>query len=85
MNYESISYILRGKRRQKVLLCLDKPKTPKEIATQCKLSISNVSNALSELVRKGFVECLTPKAHTFKFYKLTAKGKKLTKVIKDRV
>lgn len=74
--YHTLSFFQRGKRRKGILLSLKEPKTPKEIATLCKISISNVSNALSELMKKGFVECINPNDHTFKYFQLTSKGKK---------
>lgn len=74
-DYELVSYLLRGRRRKAVLQSLTKPKTPKEIAKECKISTSNVSKALSELQAKGLVVCITPKAHFYRFYKITKLGK----------
>ncbi len=50
-DYALMSFIQRAKRRKIVLSCLKETKIPKEIATECKISISNVSNALAELVK----------------------------------
>lgn len=83
IDYSLISFLVRGQRRKKVLLSLEKPKTPKEIANECKISISNVSNALAELLNKKLIVCLTPKEHFCRFYKLTEKGKELIKQLKD--
>ena len=82
-DYELISYLLRGSRRKAVLQALDKPKTPKEIAKECKISTSNVSNALQELLKIGLVECITPKAHFYRFYQLTKLGKETIKKINE--
>ncbi|MBI2044877.1 ArsR family transcriptional regulator [Candidatus Pacearchaeota archaeon] len=78
-DYSLISFILRGKRRKTVLKCLNSPKIPKDIATECNLSISNVSNTLPELVKKGLVKCKNPKDHYYKYYELTNLGNNLLK------
>lgn len=80
-DYYLISFLHRAKRRTAVLKCLDKPKTPKEIAVECKLSISNISNALAELRGKELIECVNPKDHISKFYQQTEKGRKLLKMM----
>ena len=80
-DYSLISFIQRAKRRKAVLGCLKDPKTPKEIAAICKISISNVSNSLSELVKAGLAVCKNPKDHYFRYYELTTKGKALLKDI----
>ena len=74
MDYKTISFLMRGKRRNKVLYSLKTPKMPKEIADKCKLNISNVSAALSELSKKDLVKCITPNEKIFKFYEITKKG-----------
>jgi len=82
-DYELISFLLRGGRRKRVLDALTKAKTPKEIAQECKISTSNVSNTLSELKEKELVECITPDAHFCRFYKLSKKGLRLSKELKE--
>lgn len=79
-DYNLISFLKRGKRRLNVLKNLkDKPKTPKEIASEIKLSTSNVSNALLELKKENLVKCLTPNAHFYRYYEITNKGKNILK------
>jgi DNA-binding MarR family transcriptional regulator len=79
-DYILISFIMRAKRRKAVLECLkENPKIPKDIATECKISISNVSNTLPELVKKNLVKCKNPKDHYFRYYEITKKGKDLIK------
>ncbi len=75
MDYKIISFLIRGKRRKKVLSSLTKPKMPKQIAEECKLSPSNVGVALSELIKKDLIRCLTPNDKIFKFYEISKKGK----------
>jgi len=75
-DYKTLSFLQRGKRRKAVIVSLKEPKIPKEIAVECKISISNVSNTLAELIKADFVECINPDAHTYKYFRLTSKGKK---------
>lgn len=80
-DYKTLSFLQRGKRRKAVLVSLKEPKIPKEIAIECKISISNVSNTLAELLKEKYVECINPDAHTYKYFKLTTKGKKALKLL----
>ena len=81
-NYSLLSFILRGERRKAILLCLDKPKIPKEIARCCKVSIHNVSKSLKELMEKNLILCKNPEDKFYRFYELTKKGKELIKDLK---
>jgi DNA-binding MarR family transcriptional regulator len=83
-DYKTLSFFQRGKRRKAVLCSLVEPETPKEIAIACKISISNVSNALAELIKEGYVESLTPQAHTYKYFSLTLKGKKALRLLNSK-
>ena len=84
IDYTTLSYLLRGKRRQIVFLALEsKPKTPKQLAKECNISISNISVSLAELVRTGFVKCITPNEKFFRFYELTEKGKEAAKQLRE--
>ena len=38
---------------------------------------SHISRGIKELLEERLVECLNPKDRAYKFYKLTAKGRKL--------
>lgn len=80
-DYKTLSFFKRGQRRTAVLKALTEPKTPKEIAIECKMSISKVSNALAELLEEKYVKCLNPEAHTYKYYELTADGKRARKML----
>ena len=82
-DYELISFI-HGSRRKAVLNCLkDEPKIPKQIAEECKISISNVSNTLPELVEKELIQCKNPKSKVYRYYEITKKGKELLKLVKN--
>ena len=81
-DYSLISFILRASRRRKVFELLNEAKTPKQLADECQISISNVSNSLAELKEKGLIELLNPKDHIARFYQQTNKGKELLKMLK---
>jgi predicted transcriptional regulator len=66
-DYSLLSFILRGERRKLILLSLDKPKIPKQIAEECKVSIHNVSKSLIELMKKGLIRCKNPKINFIDF------------------
>lgn len=78
-NYSLLSFILRGERRKAILLCLNKPMIPKEIADSCKVSIHNVSKSLKELVDRGLIVCKNPNDKFYRFYELTNKGREILK------
>ncbi len=80
-DYHLISFLHRATRRTAVLKSTRKPKTPKEIAIECKLSISNISNALAELKGRELIECINPEDHISKFYQQTTKGKEALKML----
>ena len=84
-DYSLISFILRGSRRKAIFLSLkEEAKIPKQIATECKISISNVSNTLPELIGQGLVICKNPEDHYFKYHELTKKGKDLLKELTEK-
>ena len=78
-NYSLLSFILRGERRKAILMCLDKPMIPKEIAQKCNVSIHNVSKSLRELVNRGLIVCKNPNDKFYRFYELTKKGREVIK------
>ena len=82
VDYSTLSFVMRGKRRKEVLLCLEKPKIPKDISFSCKISIHNVSKSLKELLEKGLIKCENPKDKFYRFYSLTQKGKDTLKELK---
>lgn len=81
-NYPLLSFVLRGERRKAILLCLNKPMIPKEIADSCKVSIHNVSKSLKELVDKGLIVCKNPQDKFYRFYEATKKGREILRGIK---
>lgn len=83
LDYEIISFLIRAKRRTKILFSLQEhSKIPKQIAKECEVSISNVSVALSELVKKNLIKCVTPNEKVFRFYSITKNGTTAVEQIK---
>ncbi len=78
-DYSLLSFVLRGERRKAILICLDKPMIPKEIAERCKVSIHNVSKSLGELADRGLIKCKNPEDKFYRFYELTKKGREILK------
>jgi DNA-binding MarR family transcriptional regulator len=82
-DYELLSFIQGSKRRAVLLSLQENPKVPKQIAEECKISISNVSNTLAELLEKGLIICNNPQSHIFKYYEITKKGKEILKQLEN--
>lgn len=77
--WEKLSFVLGAKNRKKVLLALDSPKTPTQIASDTGLSLNITSRALRELEKEGIIECKTPEAKVGRIYQKTRIGKKIIK------
>ena len=83
-----VSFVKRGKNRNKVFLALDKPMMPSELVNKMYGTNSNtyfnlVSRALSELKEKKLVEVLNPKEKTGRIYQKTKLGNSVTKRLKE--
>ncbi len=79
--WDLLSFVLRSKQRQQILLKLKQPKIPTQIAKETGLAVSHVSRTLKEFVEKGLVECKTPNEKVGKIYALTEKGKRVLEKI----
>lgn len=76
--WAKISFIIASKYRREIVLRLrERPKTPKELAIETNIQISNVSSTLSQLSKENIVKCLTPTKGKGKLYSLTTIGKKI--------
>ena len=80
-NATLISFVARSKRRKEVLEILDKSKeiSQPEIMRLSKQYKSHNSRTLKELSDRGLIICANPGDRTFKFYKITRKGKNILK------
>jgi DNA-binding transcriptional ArsR family regulator len=84
IDWSKYSFLLTAKNRRKILLALDKPRIPTELASISGLNLSHVSRALRELSNKGIVECLTPKSRVGKLYKRTKFGDEIVSYLRKR-
>jgi DNA-binding MarR family transcriptional regulator len=81
MDWADYSFVVRGQNRRKVLLALEKEKTPTQVAEETKLNLSHVSRALKELTERGLVECVTPEEKVGRIYRATPEGE----TVRERV
>lgn len=79
MGWDDVSFVLGSEYKKRILLALDTPRTPSQIAKRTKISLSNVGTQLGHLREWELVECLTPKARKGRIYALTKKGESAMK------
>ena len=73
-----ISFVLRAKNRFKVLQVLSEgQKISAQIEKQTDMYKPHVSRTLKELLSNKLIVCTNPNDRNFKFYELTAEGKKV--------
>lgn len=76
-----ISFVARGKRRKETLILISEyPRiSQSEIMRKLKQYKSHNSHTLRELQEKELINCINPEDRSFKFYKITKKGKEILK------
>lgn len=75
-----LSFVLRAKNRRNVLSLLTKGKlTPAQIMKKTGMYESHTSRALKELLNRKLITCKNPADRRFRFYAITASGKKIKK------
>lgn len=84
MNWCKYAFVACGKNRRKILLCLDKPLMPTEIASIAQESLSHVSHTLKDLTKEKLVECLNPHKKVGKVFQRTKEGEKVAEYIKNK-
>ena len=82
MNWGLCGFVIRSKNRVNVLLSLDLPRTPSNIAKKIKISFTHASKIIRELEKKGILHCLNSKDTKGRIYKRTAIGDLIMKYIK---
>jgi len=83
-NPKIISLIARSKRRLELLKILsEKSRSQPEIMKTTKMYKSHTSRTLKELLEKKLIVCKNPEDRAFKFYKITALGKKILKEVEN--
>ena len=81
-NPKAISFIARSKKRLEILkLLYEKEKSQPEIMKITKMYKSHTSRIINELLDKKLIICRNPEDRVFKFYKITALGKKILKEV----
>ncbi len=82
MEWTIISWVARGRLRQRVLSSLDQPKTATMIAKQLETHRSTVSQILGELEQHKLVICKDNDAPYNRFFEITKKGKEVSQKLK---
>jgi len=58
---------------------LDSNKTPTQLSKELNIKMSHISRALTELVKMGLIESLTPELRKGKMYTISKLGKEILK------
>jgi len=75
MSWEDAGILKASPSRLKILELVSKrPMTPKEIAQQSKLHLSQVSRGIKEMEKRNMVKCMTPSLKRGRIYSATEKG-----------
>ena len=77
-----VSFVRRGKLRQKVLQSLVIPNNPTDLAKKLNSHRPTVSEVISDLKQKGLVKRLNPNEKNISIYGLTSDGKKVLENLK---
>jgi len=73
---EDLGYLISSSISRKVLHALQVGyQTPTGLSKFLKISLSNISTKLSELKRRGLVDCINPERRKGRIYVITKKGK----------
>ena len=84
MNDEIRIFLARSKLRSRILQELDvKPQIASFLAKKIKKHREVVSRIFSDLQKEGLAECTNPKAPSFRYYRITNKGKKSLKGLRQ--
>ncbi len=82
MSWKDVGFVLKSKQRKEIIMLLETPKTPTQIAKTMKSSLSNTSLKLRDLVNAGLAECVNPNEGKGRIYRLTAKGESTLKSLR---
>ena len=75
LDVDLYSWVKRGKQRREILVHINGPETPTDIAKKSGYSLNNTSRILNEFRKNGLVKCLNPKQKTGRLYVLKPKAK----------
>ena len=78
-----IGFVARAKRRKETLNLLSKHTqlSQPEIMRSLNQYKSNNSTTIKELAQKDLIKCINPEDRSFKFYKITKKGRNILKEV----
>lgn len=80
--FELVSFIKASKYRQDILKYLYYDiKTPLELGQDLGIRTNHISNLLADLRHKDLVICITPNVKKGRLYKLTEKGRRVSKFL----
>ncbi|PIR39933.1 MAG: transcriptional regulator [Candidatus Zambryskibacteria bacterium CG10_big_fil_rev_8_21_14_0_10_34_34] len=77
--WEDVSFVISSSYREKVLNGLNVPKIPSKLSKEIGINKAHVSRALSELLNKKMIKCLTPEIKKGKIFLITDYGKTIIK------
>lgn len=81
--YDDLSFIIRNKNRKSIFQALTKPKTPTQLSKELNINVGFVSNLIIDLSKRKLIVCLSPNEKRHRFYKITTKGQKILKEIRN--
>lgn len=81
---ETLSWLLLGARRQRILLGLKQPLTATQISAKSGVRRDASSSVLGELLLYGLVECLNPTATRIRLYWLSKLGEECQRELRRR-
>lgn len=84
VNWHKYGKIASSKNKQKILLALNRPKTPTELSKEIGTARSTCSQTLIELEKLGLAECLSPKLRMGRVYGLTKEGRNILGLLNQK-
>ena len=85
-NPKIISFIARSKRRIEILkLLLEKDRTQPELMKLTGMYKAHTSRMIKELSENKLVVCRNPEDRSFRFYKITALGKRILEEVQKLI
>ncbi|MFH0874719.1 MAG: hypothetical protein V1859_02190 [archaeon] len=81
VEWELVSWILRGRLKRKIIKSFDKPKTATSLSKELKTHRSTISSIIIEFEKKGILLCLDKGQPYNRFYKITSFGEAVVKEI----
>lgn len=78
--WEAVGRLTYSPRKRKILRSINRPMTPTDISKVTGIKLSNTSDSLSQLVKMGLLEMVTPKdIRKGRLFRVTKKGKEAIK------